>query len=274
MDTILKDLDIKIDCPQLSEEELLKLKQLICKHRDVFAKSILDMPGTDVLCHKIETGDAPPQRRKQYRLSMEAQAEVRRQVQEMLDAGQIRESNSAWNAPVILVKKKDATYRFVVDYRSLNSVTKVISFAIPTMNDILDAVADGKPIIFSSLDLKSGYHQVKIDESSKEKTAFSTNHASYEWNVMPFGLSGAPATFQRLMHSVMRGAFMKYLICYIDDCLIYSRSVEEHLQHLEEVFLRLKRNKLRLHPSKCVFGRESVLYLGHILPKDRVYVDQ
>lgn len=204
--------------------------------------------------HTIDTGDAPPIRLRPYRTSPGQREEIDTQITDMLSQNIIQESVSPWAAPVVLVKKKDGTTRFCVDYRKLNEITKKDSYPLPRIDDTLDALQGSQ--IFSTLDLRSGYWQIELHPTAKEKSAFITHKGLYEFTVLPFGLCNLPSTFQRLMEHVLRGLNWKTCLIYIDDIIIYSQSFEEHLQHLEDVFLRLRQANVKLKPSKCFFRQK------------------
>ncbi len=189
----------------------------------------------------------------------------------MLKQGVIRPSNSPWASPIVIVKKKDGTDRFCIDFRKLNQITRKDAFPLPNITEILDQL--GKAQIFSSLDLASGYWQIPMLDRDKEKTAFTTFMGLFEWTVMPFGLTNAPATFQRAMQFVLTGLQGKSCLVYIDDILIYSPSFEQHCKDLTEVFECLKTHNLKLKPKKCFFGRKELAYLGHIISKNGVKPD-
>ena len=184
----------------------------------------------------------------------------------MLASDIIQESSSPWASPVVLVHK-DNTLRFCVDYQRLNAVTRKDVFPIPRIDDLLDQLKGKKA--FSTLDVKCGYWQIKVMEESREKTAFVTFDGLYEFRVMPFGLTNVPATFQRLIQSVLTG-MSEFCSVYIDDVLVFSESVEEHTKHLQLIFDRLKKVGLKLHPLKCRFKLPEVLYLGHLVSADGI----
>ena len=185
----------------------------------------------------------------------------------MLERGIVQESVSAWSSPDVLVKKKDGSMRFCVDYRKLNRVTKKDSFPLPLIADTLDSLSGTS--VYSTLDMKAGYWQIELDPSAREKSAFVTHNGLYEFLVMPFGLTNSGASFQRLMGHILRGLEYRFALIYIDDIIIFSRSVEEHLVHLEEVFRRLRQANVKLNPKKCSFVKQKVEYLGHVVtPED------
>ena len=181
----------------------------------------------------------------------------------------VQPSRSPWSSPVIRVRKKDGSHRFCVDYCHLNSVTKSENFPLPRIDDLLDQL--GKARIFSTLDLASGYWQIRVHPDSREKTAFITPQGLFEFRVMPFGLTNAPAIFQRLMQQVLTNlnpaAGPNWVVVYIDDVLVFSRTLEEHLDHLQRVIIRLQEVGLKLKPAKCHFAREQVEYLGHLITR-------
>ena len=217
--------------------------------------------------HTIDTGDSPPIRQVPHRVPFALRHKISEMVQQMMKEGIVEESSSPWASPVVIVKKKDNSLRFCVDYHRLNAVTRKDVFPLPRIDDLLDQLA-GKTV-FTTLDAKRGYWQIKVDEKSKDKTAFITHEGLYEFRVMPFGLCNAPATFQRVMQRILSG-MDKFCNVYIDDILIFSRNVKDHQKHLELVFERLMKFNLRLHPTKCQLARAKVEYLGHVVSSEGV----
>lgn len=237
--------------PDLSDADKIKFRDLFHNYRDVFAFSDDQLGRTSLVQHTIDTGDALPIKQRPYRTTPENKQEIDRQVKDMLERGIIQESVSPWSSPVVLVKKKNGEMRFCIDFRMINKIAKKDSFPMPLVSDTLDALSGTN--YFTTLDLKSGYWQIDMHPSSREKTAFVTHNGLYEFLVMPFGLTNSGASFQRLMGHVLRGLEYRFALIYIDDIIIFSKSVDEHLAHLEEVFRRLRDANVKLNPKKCSF---------------------
>ena len=233
--------------------------RLIDRNIDRFASEDKHLGRTNTVRMRIDTGREPPIKKRPYPTPLAQRQAVEETIEEMLKAGLITRSRSPWGFPIVLVKKKDGSQRFCVDYRDLNKITRRNAHPLPLIEHILATLRNAK--YFSKLDLKSGFHQVELDEDSKQKTAFACHNGLFQWNVMPFGLANAPGIFQELMSIVLQGLEC-YSLAYLDDVLIFSSSKEEHLAHLQKVFDRLRSHNLKLKPSKCEFFNEETQYLG------------
>lgn len=228
-----------------------------------------DLPPVRSTEHEIVSHEgARAPFRAPYRLSRFEAAEADRQVQQMLDRGIIRPSNSPYGAPILFVKKKDGELRMCTDYRALNDITVKDRYPLPRIDDILDCLSGAK--VFSKLDLHSGYHQVRIKDAHVHKTAFTTKSGHYEYLVMPFGLCNAPATFQRLMNDTLRPFLNKFVCVYLDDIIIFSPDEESHAGHLDMVFDALRKEKFYAKKSKCEFYKSDIEFLGHVVSADGI----
>ena len=245
----------------LSPLQQQQLNGLFKKFRDVFSQGEDNLGCTPLLEHTIET-HGPPIHQPYRRQNPAVRREEMAQVQQILASDVIRPSNSPWASPAVMVKKKDGSLRFCVNFRQLNAATVKDAHPLPRIDDLLDALHGAR--WFSTLDLKSGYWQVPIMERDKEKTAFRTSSGQlYEFNQVPFGLCNAPATFSRLMDRVLSGLHWEMCLFYLDDIIVFSSTWEEHLARLLQVFERLRHADLKLGAEKCAFAAREVSYLGH-----------
>ena len=240
-----------------------QLAELINDYRHVFATDDADIGFTDATSHRIPTTDQIPVSQPYRRISPTMLNEVRQHLQELKDKEIIVESHSPYASPVVLVRKKDGTLRLCVDYRKLNAKTVGDAFPLPRIQESFDALAGAR--YFSTIDLASGYHQIAMHPDDQHKTAFTTPFGLFEYTRMPFGLTSAPATFQRLMQRVMSDFLFEHLLVYLDDLLVYSQTFEDHLCHLRRIFQRIESTGLKLRPEKCQFLAEEVSYLGHTI---------
>ncbi|XP_048252488.1 uncharacterized protein LOC125380443 [Haliotis rufescens] len=268
------NLNFDLSDSDLTETQKQQLECFLLSQRSVFARELSELGTTHLHQHKIETEHTRPVRLPFYRQSSLVRKECARQIKEMLDAGIIEPSHSEWHSPVVMVKKSDNSYRFAVDYRKLNAVTKPIFFPLPRLEDVIDAIGEKHAQMFSVLDCASGFWQIPLHPETKHKSAFITQDGIFEFNRLPFGLKNAPAAFQQTICSALQAMNWKHILIYVDDMIIYSRTFEEHLHHLKCVFGKLKEAGLTLKPSKCRFAAKRVTYLGHVFSKDGVEVDK
>jgi hypothetical protein len=209
--------------------------------------------------------------KRPYRMVANQLAELKEQLQELLANGYIRPSASPWGAPVIFVPKKDGTQRMCVDYRSLNEVTIKNKYHLSRIDDLFDQLKG--VCVFSKIDLRSGYHQLKIRATDIPKTTFITRYGLYEYTVISFGLTNAPAYFMYLMNKVFMEYLDKFVVVFIDDILIFSKNEEEYDEHLRLVLQKLRENQLYAKLSKCEFWLKEVSFLGHIISEGGISVD-
>ena len=256
---------------ELNQEEQLRLAQLLCTYENVFSTGPTDLGRTSLVQHDIVTMPSLPVKQPPRRMALEKQQDADQQIQQSLGAGLARRSNSSWASPIVMVKKKDGTYRLCIDYRGLNDCTIKDAYPLPRIQDTLDTLSDAK--WFSTLDLAAGYWQVELTPRARKAAAFCTKSGLFEWNVMPFGLCNAPATFQRLMDRVLAGMQWETCLVYLDDIIVLGSDVPQMLQRLGQVFSRLDQAKLKLKPSKCCLFRRQVAYLGHIVSESGVATD-
>jgi hypothetical protein len=239
-------------------------------YRDVFPDALPDgLPPSREVDHRIElVPGSSPQSRPTIRLSATELAELKKQLVELEAAGFIRPSKSPFGAPILFVKKKDGTMRMCIDYRALNRITVKNSYPLPRVDELFDRLQGAR--YFSKIDLRSGYHQIRIAPEDVPKTAFRTRYGHYEFLVLPFGLTNAPATFMHLMHQALRPFLDECALVFLDDILIYSKTLEDHQRHVRLVLDALREQKLYAKESKCEFFKHEVEFLGHRVGRDGV----
>ena len=268
----IHDLGVHIQEDNLSGTQLQQVKGLLNKWKHVFSTGPSDIGSTDILKHKIVLEDPAPFKQPHRRIPPGMYEEVRQHLKEMLEAGVIRESESPFSSNIVLVKKKDGTLRFCIDWRQLNAKTRSDAYSLPRFDDIVDSLSGS--VYFSKLDLRSGYWNVHLEEEDKPKTAFSCgNLGFYEWNRLGFGLKNAPSCFQRLMEKCMGDLHLQECLVFLDDLLIFSKTFSEHLDRLNSCFSRLAQHGLKLKPSKCELFKSSVVYLGHVISREGISTD-
>ena len=246
------------------------MQELLKKNRDIIAEKTAELGKAVGAKHSIVT-EGPPIYTPPRRIARTLQKTVQENVEEMLLHKIIRPSTSPYSSPVVLVPTKADEKRFCIDYRRLNSITVKDKYPLPRIDETIDYLHGAK--FFSTLDLFSGYWQIEIEEADKQKKAFTTDEDHFEFNRMPFGLTNAPATFQRLINNVLRPALKKYALVYLDDVIFFSKSIEEHIQHIEAVFELLRKVGLKIKLSKCTFLQREVEYLGHIVTEKGIGPD-
>ncbi|GJR34642.1 putative reverse transcriptase domain-containing protein [Tanacetum coccineum] len=239
---------------------------------EVFPDDLSGLPPIREIEFRIELiPGATPVAKSPYRLAPSELEELSGQLKELQDKGFIRPSSSPWGAPVLFVKKKDGSFRMCIDYRELNKLTVKNRYPLPRIDDLFDQLQGSQ--FFSKIDLRSGYHQLRVHEDDIPKTVFRTRYGHFEFTVMPFGLTNAPAIFIDLMNRVCRPYLDKFVIVFIDDILIYSKTQEEHVEHLRLVLELLKKEKLYAKFSKCEFWLREVQFLGHVINGNGIHVD-
>ncbi|GJT61888.1 putative nucleotidyltransferase, ribonuclease H [Tanacetum coccineum] len=255
-----------------SDEKRLEDIPVVREFPKVFPEDLPGLPLVRQVEFQIDLiPGATPVARAPYRLAPSKMQELSNQLQELADRGFIRPSTSPWGAPVLFVKKKDGSFRMCIDYRELNKLTVKNRYPLPRIDDLFDQLQGLS--VYSKIDLRSGYHQLRVKDEDIPKTAFKTRYGHYEFQVMPFGLTNAPAVFMDLMNRVCKPYLDKFVIVFIDDILIYSRNKEEHANHLRIILELLKKEKLYAKFSKCDFWIRIMQFLGHLIDSQGLHVD-
>ena len=267
LDSLLQGVDESV-----SNDIRRALKRLLERHSSVFSRSEYDLGCATAVKHRIDTGANRPFRQPLRRQPVHLLPMIDEQLQTMQQHGIIRPSQSEWASNLVIVKKKDGSLRFCVDYRQLNERTVKDTYPLPRIDDCLDTL--GGSTWFSTMDLRSGYHQVAVDDRDAMKTTFVTRRGTFAFNVMPFGLCNSPATFQRLMDCTMAGLNYEICLLYLDDIIVFSRDLHTHLERLELIFERLRQANLKLKPSKCCLLQRKVEFLGYNVSAEGVETDE
>jgi hypothetical protein len=259
-------------CALTEVESPVERIPVVCEYPDVFPDELPGMPpDRDIeFAIELQPGTAPISKRP-YRMPPAELAELKKQLQELLDKGFIHPSTSPWGCPALFVKKKDESLRLRVDYRPLNAVTIKNKYPLPRINVLFDQLVGAK--VFSKIDLCSGYHQIKIRASDVPKTAFSTRYELYEYLVMSFRLTNAPTYFMNLMNSIFMLELDKFVVVFINDILVNSKNEDEHAKHLHTVLHRLCDHHLYAKLSKCDFWLREIKFLGHTISQEGISVD-
>jgi hypothetical protein len=241
------------------------------KYDDIF-QELDGLPPKREIQHEIHLQrDSPLPNVGMYRMSVVEMIEIKKQVQGLLDQGVIRPNSSTCGSPIVMVTKKDRTWKMCVNYRALNKITVNNQYPLPRIDDLLDQLKN--VVYFSKLDLRSGYHQIRVVEHDAWKTAFKTKYGLFEWLVIPFGLCNAPTTFMRVMNDVFRPFIDDFVTIYLDDILVFNETWDERERHVKQVLDTLKREKLYVKLSKCEFGKTALVYLGHIVGGGQLKID-
>ncbi|GJW61775.1 putative reverse transcriptase domain-containing protein [Tanacetum coccineum] len=255
-----------------SEKKRLEDVPIVRDFLEVFPEDLPGLPPTRQVEFQIDLiPGAALVARAPYRLAPYEIKELSEQLKELSDKGFIRPSSSPWGAPVLFVKKKDGSFRMCIDYRELNKLTVKNRYPLPRIDDLFDQLQGSS--VYSKIDLRSGYHQLRVREEDIPKTAFRTRYDHYEFQVMPFGLTNAPAVFMDLMNRVCKPYLDKFVIVFIDDILIYSKNKQEHEEHLKLILELLKKEELYAKFSKCEFWIPKVQFLGHVIDSQGIHVD-
>ena len=254
-----------------TDEERREAVRIFKEYSDVFSREGQEIGCTRTVQHRIYTEDQIPVSQRHRRIPPNQFEEVKEHLQTLLNRGVIRPSQSDYASPIVLVRKKSGALRLCVDYRRLNAKTRRDAFPLPRIDESLDALGGAK--YFSTIDLASAYNQVEVHPDDQHKTAFTSPMGLFEYVRMPFGLCNAPATFQRLMQTIFREDLLKILLVYLDDIIVYSGGVADHLRRLERVFQKLREHGLKIEPAKCQFFQSCVNYLGHVVSAKGVSTD-
>ena len=264
-DSLLSQVDLKSE--NLSKEQQVNGKKLIHEFEDIFSKNEEEVGFCSRVRHRIDLHNYEPFKQRHRMITPSMLDEVRSHLQQLLASGVIRRSHSPWASNIVLARRKDGRLRMCTDFRQLNSRTVKDAYALPRVEEILDCLAGSQ--YFSVLDTKNGYYQVEIEESHKERTAFTVGPLGfYQYNRLPFGLTNS-----RLMEDVFGDYHLKICLIYLDDLIIFSRTYEEHMDRLRKVFQRIREAGLKLAPKKCHFFREKVVYVGHTVSKNGIEPD-
>ena len=255
----------------LSSEQSKAVAKLLMKHESTFSENDNDLGRTGIITHRIPTVGAHPIKQPLRRMPVHMQEEAAKQINEMVEKDVIQKSSSPWASGIEMVEKKDGSKRFFVDYRRLNDITIKDAYPLPRIDDSLDQLSGAE--WFSCLDLNSGFWQVEVEECDRAKTAFASRQGLYEFKVMPFGLCNVPATFERLMGTVLAGLNWQICLIYLDDIIVIGRNFEDMIANLDKVLTKLGEAGLKLKPRKCQLFAREVEFLGHVISSEGIKTD-
>lgn len=262
---------VEADLNEAKPQVPVLLQPLVQDFADIFSEPF-GVPPSRSMTHSIPLiPGTTPFRLRPYRYTPFQKDEIERQVAKLLEDNMIQESKSPFASPVLLVKKKTGEWRLCVDFRRLNAYTVKNKFPLPIIEELFEELQGAK--WFTTLDLRSGFHQILVKEEDQHKTAFQTHLGHYEYKVMPYGLTGAPATFQATMNHILAPLIRKCVVVFIDDILIYSKTPEERVQHVQQVFQLLREHQFKVRLTKCAFAKQQLVYLGHVISGEGVSTD-
>lgn len=259
------------DLSELSSEQTVEINKLLSEYHEIIPSSETDIGRCDIIKHSINTGNHKAIVTRQWPIPHSTKQVMEEEISKMLKMGVIEPCSSPWHSPSLLVKKKNGSFRYCIDYRAINAITVKDNFPMPRIETVLESLKGAT--YFSSIDLRSGYWQVSIAEEDRDKTAFSTQSGTYRFLSMPFGLCNAPATFQRVMQTILSSVLGICAFVYLDDIVVFSKSFEQHTTDLTKVFALIKQSGMKISPEKCAFAKQSIKYLGHIVSSKGIEVD-
>ena len=270
---VLRELGVTIGENVMNQTQAEAMSQLLYEFRDIMACSYKDVPEARVPRHQIPLIDDKPLAQKRFRYDPAKELKLEALCDELLEADIIEESKSPWNSPVFLMRKPDGTSRFLVDFRGVNAKTKPEFCALPSLEDVMDQIAQEKPTIFSVLDLKAGYYGIGIDENSRPCTAFSTKNRHFQFTRLNMGYVNSGSFFTQSLYQIFAAEVRRNMIIYVDDIFIMHRDVDEHIKFLGHIFAKFREYKLRLHPKKMTIATDTANFLGYTLTAGGYTVD-
>ena len=267
----INQMGIDLSHSDLQENDKRELAKFLLKNKDLFAKDVSELELANVPPLKIHVQNTQPISQRAYRVSPDKRIEIQKQIQEMLDNNIIVRSDTLWTSPCLLVKKANGTWRLVIDYRKINNISRAFNHPLPLLRDAVNILRNKK--IFTSIDLANAYWQLPLSKESQEYTGFINHMGVFAFKRCPYGLKQSAGYFQSTLERVLAGLVGDCLLCYVDDILVFSENLSDHLNNLSKIFARLRNARLKLKPSKCNFGAKEVHYLGHIVSKEGIKAD-